>query len=191
MRGVEPGAAAAEEARGSGLNVHHGVLDSLDYERESFDLVAAWMVLEHVPDPRTTLTQMHGGARSRRTFAAQHPQRGQLGSPPVQIALVRPRPATSSASFFAALDTATADGERLRTHRSDPPEESFQRAWKPRNLAAAPSATEPFRTLAAGHSGFPAIVAATAARSRRAFVGVFSSGRTDDNLRDPRGINES
>jgi SAM-dependent methyltransferase len=59
VAGVEPGEAPAERARQAGLDVYNGVLDTYEFAPESFGLVAAWMVLEHVPDPRTTLTQMH------------------------------------------------------------------------------------------------------------------------------------
>ncbi|MEZ6063171.1 MAG: class I SAM-dependent methyltransferase [Planctomycetaceae bacterium] len=58
VQGVEPGAGPVDVARAAGLNVHHGSLDSFDLNAGHFDLVAAWMVLEHVPDPRTTLRQM-------------------------------------------------------------------------------------------------------------------------------------
>ncbi len=59
VAGVEPGEAPAELARQVGLDVYTGVLDTYQIVPESFGLVASWMVLEHVPDPRETLTQMH------------------------------------------------------------------------------------------------------------------------------------
>jgi len=59
VKGVEPGHVPAERARQAGLDVYNGVLDTYEFAPESFGLVAAWMVLEHVPDPRSTLTQMH------------------------------------------------------------------------------------------------------------------------------------
>ncbi|MEQ9407339.1 MAG: class I SAM-dependent methyltransferase [Fuerstiella sp.] len=59
VEGVEPAAAAAETARQSGLNVRTGVLDDISPPAASFDCAAAWMVLEHVYDPETTLRQLH------------------------------------------------------------------------------------------------------------------------------------
>lgn len=57
--GVEPGKNAAESAVGSGFHVYCGTLDSCDLSVEGrFDLAAAWMVLEHVADPRRTLRQL-------------------------------------------------------------------------------------------------------------------------------------
>ncbi len=57
--GVEPSSAAADRARSRGFHVHIGTLDSAPLENESREAVAMWMVLEHVPDPRTTLTQIY------------------------------------------------------------------------------------------------------------------------------------
>ncbi len=54
--GVEPGEGPGHLARAAGLEVHCGTLATCDLPRESFDAAAAWMVIEHVPDPRETLT---------------------------------------------------------------------------------------------------------------------------------------
>ena len=57
--GVEPGMEAAASAVESGFHVYCGTLDTCDLSKEgAFDLAAAWMVLEHVPDPRGTLRQL-------------------------------------------------------------------------------------------------------------------------------------
>lgn len=58
VQGVEPGDGPVQIARSAGLSVHHGTLDDAPPAKESLDFVASWMVIEHVPQPRTTLTQM-------------------------------------------------------------------------------------------------------------------------------------
>ncbi len=57
--GVEPGERPARMAQQAGLDVHCGTLDTCQLSKNSFDLAAAWMVIEHVPDPRSTLTGLH------------------------------------------------------------------------------------------------------------------------------------
>jgi len=57
--GVEPSESASNKARNSGLTVHTGVLDSVTLPEGSFDSAAAWMVIEHVLYPATTLQQIH------------------------------------------------------------------------------------------------------------------------------------
>jgi len=55
--GVEIGAATAAAARDRGLDVRTGTLDQAlpGLERERFDLITFWDVLEHLPDPRHEL----------------------------------------------------------------------------------------------------------------------------------------
>jgi SAM-dependent methyltransferase len=55
VQGVEPGAAAAAAARSHGLTVHHGVLETAALMPGSLDALTLWDVLEHVPEPLTTL----------------------------------------------------------------------------------------------------------------------------------------
>lgn len=56
--GVEPGEGPVALARAVGLEVHCGTLATCELLHESFDAAAAWMVIEHVPDPRETLTRL-------------------------------------------------------------------------------------------------------------------------------------
>lgn len=64
VEGIEPSDAAAARARSRGLDVRTGTLDSIDLSPETFDAVFAWMVLEHVPDPRRALEVMHGALKT-------------------------------------------------------------------------------------------------------------------------------
>lgn len=56
--GVEISSAAAEEARGMGLDVVAGTLESAAYPDGSFDCVTMWDVLEHVPDPTAHMLEV-------------------------------------------------------------------------------------------------------------------------------------
>ncbi len=57
--GVEPGSEPVKTATTAGLDVRQGTLDDAAPDPESFDFAASWMVIEHVPDPRCTLQQLH------------------------------------------------------------------------------------------------------------------------------------
>jgi SAM-dependent methyltransferase len=59
VRGVELAMAPAEAARRRGFDVHTGTLESAGFDTASFDAVFAWMVIEHLPDPRATLEEIH------------------------------------------------------------------------------------------------------------------------------------
>ncbi|MHC4879831.1 MAG: class I SAM-dependent methyltransferase [Planctomycetota bacterium] len=56
--GIELATAAADEARRRGFEIHTGTLEDAEFAEESFDAACAWMVIEHVPDPRGTLTEI-------------------------------------------------------------------------------------------------------------------------------------
>ena len=57
--GIEPGVRPAGTARDAGLDVYCGMLETCQMPPESFELAAAWMVIEHVPDPRDTLQRLY------------------------------------------------------------------------------------------------------------------------------------
>ena len=42
------------------LNVFHGNLDQASYSTSSFDAITLWDVLEHLPDPSSTLQEIKG-----------------------------------------------------------------------------------------------------------------------------------
>ena len=56
--GVEPVASAAEEAKRRGFRVHVGTLESATLEGDSCDAAFAWMVIEHLTNPRETLLEL-------------------------------------------------------------------------------------------------------------------------------------
>ena len=57
--GIEPGERPASIAREAGLEVNCGTLESTEFQSEQFELAAAWMVIEHVPDAKETLRRLH------------------------------------------------------------------------------------------------------------------------------------
>jgi 2-polyprenyl-3-methyl-5-hydroxy-6-metoxy-1,4-benzoquinol methylase len=57
--GVEPSHWAAEQAQAEGLRVVNGTLATLGFDEASFDVVTLWDVIEHVPDPKGELRQVH------------------------------------------------------------------------------------------------------------------------------------
>lgn len=62
--GIEPSVAASSAARERGLNVLTGIDEMVDdFEAESFDLIHAFMVIEHTPDPVRSLRRLRRVAR--------------------------------------------------------------------------------------------------------------------------------
>ena len=56
--GVELNPPAAQRARERGIDVVEGRLEDADLPAGGFDLVTAWDVIEHVPDPRAFATEL-------------------------------------------------------------------------------------------------------------------------------------
>jgi SAM-dependent methyltransferase len=57
VRGVEMSKTASARARAHGLDVHTGSVESAPDPDSPYDLVAAWMVLEHLHNPRLALAK--------------------------------------------------------------------------------------------------------------------------------------
>ena len=55
--GVEPNRNAVFIAKSMGLNVIEGTADKIEYEKECFDVVKMWNVLEHTVSPRKSLLE--------------------------------------------------------------------------------------------------------------------------------------
>ena len=62
-RGVEPERTAAEMAKARGLDVQISLLEDSGLAEQSFDVVSAFHVLEHLPDSRAFLTNLGRWAR--------------------------------------------------------------------------------------------------------------------------------
>lgn len=58
VQGLELGVDAANTAVQAGMKVDQGTLSDHRYPSDTYDWVALWMVLEHVPDPRATLSEL-------------------------------------------------------------------------------------------------------------------------------------
>ncbi len=53
--GIEVSESAAEKARISGANIFNGTFEDYDAEPESFDIITAFSLIEHLKDPRTLI----------------------------------------------------------------------------------------------------------------------------------------
>jgi SAM-dependent methyltransferase len=71
--GVEPVAGSAERARRCGLEIRTGTLSEAGLPQASFDLVAAWHVLEHLLDPVSFLSELARHARPGGLVAVEVP----------------------------------------------------------------------------------------------------------------------
>ena len=56
--GIEPSDHAASIARAKGLDVRTGAVESCELPAESFDLVTMYDVIEHLPDPASTIQRV-------------------------------------------------------------------------------------------------------------------------------------
>lgn len=60
VEGTELSAGARAVARARGLALHAGQLEDVDLQTEGFDLITLWHVLEHLPLPGKSLTELYG-----------------------------------------------------------------------------------------------------------------------------------
>lgn len=74
--GIEPGERPASIAKNAGLDVHCGTLEASKLEPEQFELGAAWMVIEHVPDAKETLRRLHSLLKPGGTLLFSIPNAG-------------------------------------------------------------------------------------------------------------------
>lgn len=59
-----------------GLKMKAGTLESAGFKKDSFDVVTLWDVLEHVPDPKKTLKEVHGVLKKDGVVAINFPNIG-------------------------------------------------------------------------------------------------------------------
>lgn len=79
-QGVEPSAAQARAAGDRGLAVRHGTLADLASGPETFDVVCAWHVLEHLPRPRDAVAQMRALLRPGGLLFLEVPNIGSIAA---------------------------------------------------------------------------------------------------------------
>ncbi len=79
--GIEPNASMAREARllAPDAPIHEGTLDDVRYIPGSFDAVAMFHVLEHLPQPISTLVQIRELLRSSGVVIAEVPNGASIG----------------------------------------------------------------------------------------------------------------
>ena len=73
MQGVEFSPTAAKAAREAGFDVFAGSLDRAPLPKSEFDLVVAWMVLEHLHDPISSLRRLREAAKPEAVLAFSVP----------------------------------------------------------------------------------------------------------------------
>lgn len=73
VEGLEPGETGAEAARAAGFDVECGQLETARAPSAPPDLIAAWMVLEHLHDPIGGLTRLAEWAKPGARFVASVP----------------------------------------------------------------------------------------------------------------------
>ncbi|MGI8929011.1 MAG: class I SAM-dependent methyltransferase [Candidatus Limnocylindrales bacterium] len=79
--GVEPSAWAASHARERlGVEVITGTLEETAYPTSAFDVVTMWEVIEHLPDPRATLREVHRILRPGGQLVLSTPDAGSVAA---------------------------------------------------------------------------------------------------------------
>ena len=151
VRGVEPAEAAAAVARRLGLDVVVGTLDDVPLAASSLEVVTAWHVLEHIPEPLDTLIRLRrelvpGGhllievPNAESVKAGRRGARGHIGTGPPRRA-VRPAAlaASSSARASASCTSRPCRASPLRARRAVRPT-VIAESRRPRPAAACPAA---------------------------------------------------
>jgi SAM-dependent methyltransferase len=79
--GIEPSEWAAAYARDEvGVDVRTGTLESMEFLDGAFDVVTMWEVIEHLPDPRTTLAEARRLLRPGGRLVLSTPDAGSLAA---------------------------------------------------------------------------------------------------------------
>jgi SAM-dependent methyltransferase len=79
VRGVEFVEGAAAKARARGFEVSVGRIEDQDLGDGTFDLIAAWMVVEHLHEPVEALRKLRGAAAPNGWLAISVPDAGSVG----------------------------------------------------------------------------------------------------------------
>lgn len=78
VQGIEFSTSAAAAARAGGFEVHAGSLENAPTPAERFDLIVAWMVIEHLHDPLGCLQKLREWAKPGAHLALSVPDSGAL-----------------------------------------------------------------------------------------------------------------
>jgi SAM-dependent methyltransferase len=73
VRGIEISDYAAELGRSKGLDVRTDSLDSANFGQNSFDVITVWDVLEHLPDPESSLKKINSWLKTDGLLAVNTP----------------------------------------------------------------------------------------------------------------------
>ncbi|MFA6365064.1 MAG: class I SAM-dependent methyltransferase [Candidatus Paceibacterota bacterium] len=78
VSGVEISDYAASKAREKNLNVQTGLLENLEFKEAPFDVITMWDVLEHLPNPESTLKSINKLMKPKGLIAINTPNAGSL-----------------------------------------------------------------------------------------------------------------
>jgi SAM-dependent methyltransferase len=73
VEGIEPGAEAARAAQSHGYHIHVGQIETAPEPARRYNLVVAWMVLEHLHEPIAALKKFHRWTEDGAWFAFSVP----------------------------------------------------------------------------------------------------------------------
>ncbi len=74
--GMEPSAHLVELGKVRGLKIKQGTIDDHTFERESFDLICLWDVIEHLVDPKLALKEIHKLLKPKGVLLINYPDIG-------------------------------------------------------------------------------------------------------------------
>ncbi len=76
--GMEPSLDLVSRGKERGLKIEQGTIENHSFELNSFDLVCLWDVIEHLPDPKTSLSIIRNLLKPNATLLINYPDIGTL-----------------------------------------------------------------------------------------------------------------
>ncbi len=157
--GVEPAPGLAERARGQGLNVRTGFIETVELPAAEFDVICAWHVLEHVTRPHASIRRLREVIADDGYLFLETPNIESIRAkregttwfhldPENHVAFYSPDQLDRLLSDcgFALLDTSTLSGFYfLRPGRALRPAELAARAVEAARERARPSRAHPWK----------------------------------------------
>jgi SAM-dependent methyltransferase len=74
--GMEPSADLVDRGTARGLQIEQGTIENHTFGRESFDLVCLWDVIEHLPDPKSSLVEIRNLLKPNGILLINYPDIG-------------------------------------------------------------------------------------------------------------------